>query len=74
MTNKEKLKQHLERLPREERINFENFINNEILEKDVIKALNYIAEHSPGHRILSMGYSDNGLFSISLEIGVTFLN
>lgn len=74
MTNKEQLKQHLVRLHREERIKLENFINNEISEKDAIVALDYISKHSPEHKILDMNYDDKGLFSISLEIGVTFLN
>lgn len=73
MNNKEILKQHLVTLLREKRIKLEEFIDNEMSEKDIANALKFISEQDDNHYISDLKRTATGQFSITLETGVTYL-
>lgn len=70
---KEILKQYIAFSPRERRIQLENFVENEMYEKDILYAINYVQKADSNgnvHSITKLSYN-NGDFSISIETGIT---
>ena len=74
MSKKEQLKATLIWAPKEKVVELEKFIDNEISDNDIEKALMFLKENGDNHRISNLSYSKSGKFSIKLEIGVTYLN
>lgn len=70
------LKQSIALTPRERRISMEDFIDNDLHEKDARVALDYIEEQRqkiPALEITEIGYSDSGELTLNYGSGIIFL-
>lgn len=75
MNSKEILKSYIEEIPEERRLKLEKFVENDISNRDINKAINYVKQLSIGEQsysIIEMGYSNEGDFYLTAQICITF--